>query len=134
MIAKNPNMRFSQYQEIVHGCRITGKTMVINKNKYADCEDVGYFGYNLRHDGPVDGFTDGLEGTGLQKTGNGYHLVVAPGAKATVTTRVHSVDGKGEGGGHKRCGEVDKRQAGAAGAGVFLIGLFTCLAGRKKRR
>jgi hypothetical protein len=141
LIAKNPDLRYSWFMKVVHGCRITGNHVVISKKKFADCEDVGSYGYNLRHEGAVKGFTDNLSGPGLEKRGKGnsYHLTVAPGQKAMLATTVVSQGGaKGGGrevgGGHPpACGETNKRQGGAAAAGLILIGLFTFFPSRKKR-
>jgi hypothetical protein len=148
LIAKYPRLRQSRFTEVIHGCRFTGNHLIIRKNKFNDCDDVGSYGYDLQHEGPVKGFTEKLSGPGLKKNekGNSYHLVVQPGQKAQITTTVVSQGGTQgggheggghEGGGHegggKVCGQVNKPQAGAAVAGMFLIGLLTLVPSRKKR-
>jgi len=113
-LARDPNKGNSEFKEMVHGCRMTGGHLVILKKKFDDCEDVGSFGYDLTHRGPVKGFTDSLAGDGLEKRGLGYHLVVAPGKKATITTTVMSNTG-----GWTLCGHST-----AGGAFILLSGVF----------
>lgn len=141
LLAKYPDLGYSIYRKAVHGCRITGRRVVIKEKKFDECEDVGSFGYNLRHQGRVrsmQSFTDNMTGEGLQKTKNGYHLVVAPGKKASLTTTVvseggHEGGGGGQGGKPGGCGEGNKKQGGVGAVGVLLIGLLTFTHSRKHR-
>lgn len=139
LFGKYPDLGYSVYRKVVHGCRVTGRRLVIKEKKFDECEDVGTFGYNLRHQGRVQNFTDDLTGEGLQKTKTGYHLVVAAGKKAALTTTVVSHgghEGGGEGGpgnGKPPCGEGNKKQGGAGAVGILLIGLLTFTHSRKRQ-
>lgn len=72
---------FSQLTYLVHGCRLSGRQILIGKRKYDVCERVGSFGYVIRHEGtkpPV--WRVALAGIGLSKpaaeTGNLLRLSV----------------------------------------------------------
>ncbi len=42
---------FSQITYLVHGCRLSGRQILIGRDRYNICERVGSFGYVIRHEG-----------------------------------------------------------------------------------
>ena len=127
IIVKHPDMRYSHFKEFIHGCRVDGVHVTIKHKKFADCADVGSFGYDLRHEGPVSGFTDHLTADGIGKgnVANSYVLMVNPGTQAKLTTTVvsHPIG----------CGQTNKKQGGTGAVGVLLLGLFTFVQTRQRR-
>jgi len=64
----NPSVQVSQLTYLVHGCRHSGKFIKIHSNNYEICEDVGSFGYVLRHAGIGEPEWDiAMDGPGLTK-------------------------------------------------------------------
>ncbi len=123
LIARYPDLRYAQLDYVVHGCRHTGEYLVINGKKFENCESVGAFGYQLRHDGSVKEFKDELTGKGLERAGHdGYRLSIAPGKDAVLRTRVVSAGGEG---GSERglCGQFIRPGVGAMlFFGIVVVG------------
>jgi len=91
-LTNNPDQGRSKLNYVVTGCRRTGTFLVINKKKFENCESAGAFGFGLAHDGPVKGFTDELQGEGLQRGEDGsYHISIPKGKQASLNTHVVSV-------------------------------------------
>ncbi len=78
-----------------HGCRHTNTFVIVLERKIELCQNVGGFGYVVRHQGtaPLSSWSHKLEGAGVKKlSDNVYRISVPKDGAATLTTAIEAVE------------------------------------------
>lgn len=76
---------------VVHAYQDTGKTVRIAETDHPIFQPLSSFGYFVRHDGPLFGWSPALKGA-EQVAPNLYKLAIARDGVATVTTQIDAID------------------------------------------